>query len=246
MTPRSEPPRLAAPARAAERRWPRRWFLARRSRPGNIGRVAPFWRCRRRFFGRRLMRVSEAMSPNVQLAYPEDRISDVARTMGQFDAGIMPVGENDRLVGMITDHRPSPVRAVGHDQGPRDPGLRDVMTREVQYCFDDEDVSEVCGRRADQQLRRGPVVKRETRLVGILSLGDLAPERRSQPRRPSPGEHLPPWRPALAELLDVNRSNRPRFQAPSPAGSRTSAKLPGRACRTVRPDTCGHRPQHIR
>ena len=118
------------------------------------------------------MKVSDAMSRDVRLASPDDRICDAARTMGEIDAGVVPVGENDRLIGMITD-RDIAIRAIGQDKGPETP-VREVMTSEVQYCFDDEDVQDVCGKMADQQVRRLPVVNRDKRLVGILSLGDLA------------------------------------------------------------------------
>lgn len=118
------------------------------------------------------MRVSEAMSRDVRLASPKDRICDAARIMGDIDAGAMPVGENDRLVGMITD-RDIAVRAIGRDKGPDTP-VREIMTKDVQYCFDDEDIVDVCAKMADQQVRRLPVINRKKRLVGILSLGDLA------------------------------------------------------------------------
>lgn len=118
------------------------------------------------------MRVSDAMSHDVRLASPEDRICDAARIMGDIDAGAVPVGENDRLIGMITD-RDIAVRAVGRDKGPETP-VREIMTQDVQYCFDDEDIADVCAKMADQQVRRLPVVNRDKRLVGILSLGDLA------------------------------------------------------------------------
>jgi CBS domain-containing protein len=121
---------------------------------------------------RMIMKVSEAMTREVRLANPNDRICDAARIMGEIDAGAVPVGENDRLVGMITD-RDIAVRAVGANRGPDTP-VRDIMTKDLQYCFDDEDISDVCAKLADQQLRRLPVVNRDKRLVGILSLGDLA------------------------------------------------------------------------
>jgi CBS domain-containing protein len=119
-----------------------------------------------------IMKVNQAMSRDVRLASPDDRICDAARIMGEIDAGAVPVGENDRLVGMITD-RDIAVRAVGRAKGPDTP-VREVMTRDIQYCFDDEDVQDVCAKMANQQVRRLPVVNRDKRLVGILSLGDLA------------------------------------------------------------------------
>jgi CBS domain-containing protein len=118
------------------------------------------------------MKVSEAMSREVRLANPDDPIREAARAMREIDVGAVPVGENDRLVGMITD-RDIAVRAVGEDRSPDTP-VREVMTRDIQYCFDDEDIEDVCEKMADHQIRRLPVVNREKRLVGILSLGDLA------------------------------------------------------------------------
>ena len=119
------------------------------------------------------MRVSEAMSREVRLAAPEQSIRDVAKIMSEIDAGSMPVGENDRLVGMITD-RDIVVRAVALGKGPDTP-VRDVMsTEQVRYCFDDEELEHVAKNMGDEQVRRLPVVNREKRLVGIVSLGDLA------------------------------------------------------------------------
>jgi len=118
------------------------------------------------------MKVSETMSRRVQLASPHDRISDAARTMDAMDVGAIPVGENDRLVGMITD-RDIAIRAVGQNRGPDTP-VREIMTRDVQYCFEDDDIEEVCAKMAYQQVRRLPVINRGKRLVGIRSLCDLA------------------------------------------------------------------------
>jgi len=84
----------------------------------------------------------------------------------------MPVGENDRLVGMITD-RDIAIRAVAKGKGPDTP-VREVMSTEVKYCFDDEDLERVAQNMGDIQVRRLPVVNREKRLVGIVALGDVA------------------------------------------------------------------------
>jgi CBS domain-containing protein len=118
------------------------------------------------------MRVSEAMSRDVRIANPGQSIRDVAKIMAEIDAGAMPVGENDQLVGIITD-RDIAVRAVAAGKGPETP-VRDVMSRDVKYCYDDEDLGHVARNMADIQVRRLPVVNREKRLVGILSLGDVA------------------------------------------------------------------------
>ena len=122
------------------------------------------------------MRVAEAMSRNVCVADPNQSICQIACSMAEIDAGAMPVAENDRLVGMITD-RDIAVRAVAEGKGPDAP-VREVMTAEVKYCFEDEDTAHVAETMAQQQVRRLPVVNRDKRLVGIVSLGDLATEDR--------------------------------------------------------------------
>ena len=118
------------------------------------------------------MRVSEAMSRDVRIASPDQTICEAARLMGEIDAGALPVGENDRLVGMITD-RDIAVRAVAEDKPPSTK-VRDVMSREVLYCYDDQELDEVAINMGDEQVRRMPVVNRDKRRVGIVSLGDLA------------------------------------------------------------------------
>jgi CBS domain-containing protein len=118
------------------------------------------------------MRVSEAMTRDVRIANPGQSIRDVAKVMAEIDAGAMPVGENDRLVGMITD-RDIAIRAVALGKGPDTP-VRDVMSSEVKYCFDDEDLEHVAENMGELQVKRLPVVNREKRLVGIVALGDVA------------------------------------------------------------------------
>ncbi len=118
------------------------------------------------------MKVAEAMTREVCIASPDDSISEVACTMANIDAGAVPVGENDRLVGMITD-RDIAVRAVAAEKGPDTP-VREVMTRDVKYCYEDEPLEHVAKNMGEQRVRRLPVLNREKRLVGILSLGDIA------------------------------------------------------------------------
>jgi len=112
------------------------------------------------------------MSRNVKLASPDDTLQEAAMMMAELDAGALPVGENDRLVGMITD-RDIAIRAVGEGRSP-DTSIRDVMSKEVLYCYEDEDLDDVAGKMADVKVRRLPVLDRDKRLVGIVSLGDLA------------------------------------------------------------------------
>ena len=123
------------------------------------------------------MKVREAMTGDVCLTNPDRTIREAARIMADKDIGALPVGENDRLVGMITD-RDIAIRAVAQGKGPDTP-VREVMTTEkVLYCYDDEDLDHVAKNMGEQQVRRLPVVNREKRLVGIVSLGDLAQKER--------------------------------------------------------------------
>jgi CBS domain-containing protein len=118
------------------------------------------------------MKVREAMSRGVRLVSPSDPIREAALIMREIDAGSVPVGENDRLVGMITD-RDIAVRAVAEGQGPETP-VREAMTSQIVYCFEDDDMEDVCEKMAHQQIRRLPVLNDSKRMVGIISLGDLA------------------------------------------------------------------------
>jgi CBS domain-containing protein len=118
------------------------------------------------------MKVSQAMTPDVRITSPDDSIREAARLMAEIDAGVLPVGENDRLVGMITD-RDIAVRAVASGKSP-DTKVREVMSDEVLYCFEDEDLDDVAKKMSDVKVRRLPVLNRGKRLVGIISFGDLA------------------------------------------------------------------------
>src|SRR5437762_8398855 len=119
------------------------------------------------------MRVSEAMTREVRIATPGQSIRDVAKIMAEIDAGVLPVGDNDRLVGMITD-RDIAIRAVALGKGPDTP-VRDVMsTEQVLYCYEDEELDHVAKNMSEQQVRRLPVVNRDKRLLGIDPFADLA------------------------------------------------------------------------
>ncbi|MER9443155.1 CBS domain-containing protein [Mesorhizobium sp. M0340] len=118
------------------------------------------------------MKVGNCMTKDVEIASPQQTLRDAAEMMGRLDAGAMPVGENDRLVGMVTD-RDIAIRGVAQGKTP-DAKVREVMSTEVRYCFEDEDAEDVLRNMADLKVRRLPVLNRDKRLVGIVSLGDLA------------------------------------------------------------------------
>jgi IMP dehydrogenase len=113
------------------------------------------------------------MTRDVQIANPNQTIHDVAQIMAECDVGCLPVGENNRLVGMITD-RDIAVRAVAKGKSPDQTKVRDIMTQDVKYCFDDQEVTDVAQNMSDVQVHRLPVVDHDKHLVGILALSDIA------------------------------------------------------------------------
>ena len=118
------------------------------------------------------MKVSKIMTRDVHLLNPDQTIREAASIMAEIDAGALPVGENDRLVGMITD-RDIVIRAVA--QGlPADTKVGAIMSKEMLYCFDTDEIDEVTRNMGKARVRRLPVVNRDKRLVGIVSLGDVA------------------------------------------------------------------------
>jgi CBS domain-containing protein len=118
------------------------------------------------------LRVCEAMTRALRVCHPEQSIHDCARMMVENDVGALPVGEHGRLVGIITD-RDIAVRAVAARRAPDTP-VCEVMTKEVLSCLEEEELDHIAARMAEARVRRVPVVDREERLVGILSLGDVA------------------------------------------------------------------------
>jgi CBS domain-containing protein len=118
------------------------------------------------------MLVREAMTSDVAIINAAETLQQAARMMAAMDTGILPVGENGRLVGMISD-RDIAVRGVAAGKGTG-AKVREVMSAEVKYCFDDQDIDEVTLNMGDIQVRRLPVLNRDKQLVGIISLGDIA------------------------------------------------------------------------
>lgn len=119
------------------------------------------------------MKVTEIITHDPEVIRPESSLIEAAQKMKSLDIGMLPVCDGDRLVGMITD-RDITVRGVAHGCDPKTTRVQEVMKPEVIYCFDDEDVKDVAKKMEEKQVRRLPVLNREKRLVGIVSLGDLA------------------------------------------------------------------------
>ncbi len=119
------------------------------------------------------MKVSELMTSDVEIVQPDDTLHTAAKMMADLDTGALPVGENDKLVGMITD-RDITIRAVAEGRDPDQTKVRDAMSEHIRFCFEDEDTQEVSRKMSEWAVRRLPVLNRDKRLVGIVSLGYLA------------------------------------------------------------------------
>ncbi|MCC2679984.1 MAG: hypothetical protein K0R29_2560 [Pseudobdellovibrio sp.] len=119
------------------------------------------------------MLVKQCMIRDVQLGSPETTIKEAAQKMRDGDFGALPIAENDRLIGMVTD-RDIVIRAVSEGKDPNSTKVIDCMTKQVLYCYEDQTLEEVAKNLGDNQIRRVPVLSREKRLVGIVALGDIA------------------------------------------------------------------------
>jgi CBS domain-containing protein len=119
------------------------------------------------------MKIKDVMTRNVECVAPDDTIQSAARKMRDLGVGPVPICDHDRLVGMVTD-RDIAVRAVAEGRDPATCHVRDVMTPEVVYCFEDQDVRDAADTMASRQIRRLVVLDWDKRMVGIVSLGDLA------------------------------------------------------------------------
>jgi len=117
------------------------------------------------------VQIKEIMTPDVEVASPDDTLHTAARMMADLDVGVLPVGKDDRLVGMITD-RDIAVRGVAEGHGPDTP-VSDLMSNDVVAARIDDDVDEIAIRMSEAQVRRLPVIDEQERLCGIVSLGDL-------------------------------------------------------------------------
>jgi CBS domain-containing protein len=119
------------------------------------------------------MLVREAMTSHAEWIDPDITLKDAAQRMRDHDIGCLPIGKDDRLVGMLTD-RDLVCRAVAQGLDPATTKVGDVMTKGITWCFDDETVEETVERMEQKQIHHLPVLNRQKRMTGILSLSDLA------------------------------------------------------------------------
>ncbi len=119
------------------------------------------------------MFVREAMTERALWITPDITLTQAAQKMRDENIGCLPVGENDRLIGMITD-RDLACRAVADGADPAKTKVRDVMTRGIAYCFESDDVTDAIRRMEERRIHHMPVLSAQKRIIGILSLSDLA------------------------------------------------------------------------
>ena len=119
------------------------------------------------------MRIGDVMTREVELVTPEASLEAVAVKMRDSGVGLIPVCENDRLVGVVTD-RDITVRATAKGHAPRQARIREVMTPQVLFCFEDQSLAEAANLMEQKAVRRLIVLNRQKRLVGIISIDDLA------------------------------------------------------------------------
>ncbi len=119
------------------------------------------------------MKINEMMTTTVNRVTPETAIDEAARMMREDDIGALPVEKGDKLVGMVTD-RDIVTRILGNGKDATQAHVSDAMSEQMLYCFEDDEVEDVAQNMSEQQVRRMPVMNHDKRLVGIVSLGDLA------------------------------------------------------------------------
>lgn len=118
-------------------------------------------------------KMNEIMTPDVRSLSPADSLQQAAQLMQKMDVGSVPVCDGQHLVGMVTD-RDIAVRGVALGLSMEGTALQEIMSGEVQWCFEDQSIEEAAKLMCETQVRRLPVVDRDKRLVGMLALGDMA------------------------------------------------------------------------
>src|SRR5437867_7269199 len=119
------------------------------------------------------MKVREIMTSNVECISPSAGIKELAQKMKSLDVGFIPICENDRLVGTVTD-RDIVIRGIAERGDISTVKARDIMTADIFYCFEDDDVKDVAERMRDKEVRRMLILNEAKRLVGVVSIGDIS------------------------------------------------------------------------
>lgn len=117
--------------------------------------------------------IRDVMNTRVDTLNPEQSVAEAAKMMRDDNVGAIPVAQNDKLIGMVTD-RDIVVRSLANGRDAAEMPVREIMSEGILYCFDDQETAEVARNMGDNQVRRLPVINHDKQLVGIVSLGDLA------------------------------------------------------------------------
>jgi CBS domain-containing protein len=125
------------------------------------------------------MQIRELMTPNIEMITPDTSLKEAAARMRDLDIGVLPVADGTDVLGMLTD-RDICVRAVAEGLDPRTTKARECMTKDVQFCYEDQDLKDAARLMEEKQIRRLLVLSRQRHPVGILSLGDLAVHTRNE------------------------------------------------------------------
>jgi CBS domain-containing protein len=119
------------------------------------------------------MQIKEAMCTNFKIIKPQTTLKEAAQAMRECDCGYLPVGENDRLTGAVTD-RDITIRAISDGLDPNTTTVSDIMTEKVVYCFEEDDIDSAAQTMKDKQIRRLVVLNKDKRMTGVLTVGDIA------------------------------------------------------------------------
>jgi CBS domain-containing protein len=125
------------------------------------------------------MKLKDGMTPQVEVVSPQANLIEVAQKMKRLDVGVIPVCDGEKLRGMISD-RDITIRAIAEGREPKSTRAEEVMSPQVIYCFEDQDISDAAEIMGQKQVRRLVVLNREKKLVGIVSLGDVAVKTREE------------------------------------------------------------------
>jgi CBS domain-containing protein len=119
------------------------------------------------------MNISEIMTTNVECVTPETTITELAEKMKSLDVGFLAVCEKDRIAGTVTD-RDIVIRGIAGGRDLNSIKTREIMSKEVHWCFENDDIKDVAGKMRDKEVRRMLLLDQNKRLVGVVSIGDLA------------------------------------------------------------------------
>lgn len=175
------------------------------------------------------MKISEIMTRDVRVIEPDSTIREAARLMDEMNVGVLPVCDGRRLQGMITD-RDITVRATAAGLSPDDTRVSDIMSDEVWWCFDDDDVDHIVDLMGEHQIRRLPVIDRAKRLVGIIALGDLATDEEDHASRALHRISIPS-EPDRSGTLSSSRADQIRNRGRSPLSAEEQRMLDERRFR---------------